>query len=299
MNDLSVSIIIVNFHSLDLISDCVESIIKFTSVSYEIIVISNSDEKDSEINTITKKHPRVSYLSTGSNLGFAKANNIGAQKASGDFLFFLNPDTVLLNNAIDLLYQKISQSPEIGLIAPAVFDSKGNQEPTIIGHITPSSLISLALPIINFFISPKNQGRFYTLKESEFVDVVHGSSMLISSPLFTEVGAMNEDFFLYCEERDLCLKVEKANYKVYFFNKAKLEHIGGGSSKNLFLPLEIEKHRSRRKFIQRHHSNLVFLNRISGILGYAFRVVLSVFTFNRFKIKQFGTLFYWYLFVYK
>ena len=231
MSNPVVSIIIVNFNSLHLISDCIDSIIKFTSLPYEIIIVSNSEEDAFEVASITEKYPSICYLETGSNLGFAKANNIGAQRASGSFLFFLNPDTVLINNAIDLLHQKISQSSTIGIIGPAIFDPNGSQKPSIVGHITLTSLISLVLPFINFFIPKKYQGGYYTLKESEFVDVIHGSSMLISAELFTKVGSMNEEFFLYCEERDLCLKVEKANQKVYFFNKAKLEHIGGGASK--------------------------------------------------------------------
>ncbi|HCI70702.1 MAG TPA: glycosyltransferase family 2 protein, partial [Balneola sp.] len=111
MNKIQVSVVIVNFNSLSLISDCVDSIIEnCTSIDYEIIVVSNSDEEPSEINALKNKLPTITYLETGSNLGFAKANNIGAKKASGEYLFFLNPDTILINDVLDILYKKINRS---------------------------------------------------------------------------------------------------------------------------------------------------------------------------------------------
>lgn len=299
MNNPAVSVIIVNYNSLALISDCIDSIKTFTSVPFEIIIVSNSHEELVEIQTVKEKLPSINYIESGSNLGFSKANNIGANHAKGKYLFFLNPDTVLLNNAIDLLHDKIDQTPEIGLIGPAIFDSEGNQEPSVVGHISSSTLFSLAFPFLRFFLPPKHQEGFYSPNSSEFVDVVHGSSMMISSKLYNEVEGMDEDFFLYSEERDLCLKVAKTDHKVLFFNEAKVEHIGGGASENLFLPLEIEKHRSKKKLIRKNYPQLVILNKFCGILGYGFRTIFSVLTFNRFKIQQFGTLFYWYLFIYK
>jgi|TARA_R100000541_G_scaffold57270_2_gene67216 GT2 family glycosyltransferase len=300
LNKIQVSVVIVNFNSLSLISDCVDSIIEnCTSTDYEIIVVSNSDEDPSEINALKNKLPTITYLETGSNLGFAKANNIGAKKASGEYLFFLNPDTILINDVLDIQYKKINRSPEIGLIGPAVFNQNGNQEPSVVSHITTLSLISLAFPFINFFISKKKQGSFYSLDKSAFVDVVHGSCMFISAKLYQNVGGMNEDFFLYSEERDLCLKIEKAGFRVFFYYDAQINHIGGGTSKNLFLPLEIEKHRSKKKLIQLYYPHLVFLNKICGIIGYGIRTVVKVVSFNKFKARQFGTLFFWYLFKYK
>ncbi len=295
----TVSIVIVNFNSLHLVSDCVDSIIEFTSIPFEIIIVSNSEEAKIDVDSITEKHPTILFLSSGANLGFAKANNIGAQQANGDYLFFLNPDTVLINNAIDFLYSKIKSTPDIGIIGPSIFNSNGNQEASISGHLSLFSIISLIIPLAKFFIPPKRLGGFYILEESDFVDVIHGSSMLISSELFNKVGGMNEEFFLYYEERDLCLKVKHKNKKVYFYNHAKLCHIGGGTSKNLFIPLEIEKHRSRKIFIRTYYPSLVFLNRLSGVLGYAMRFIFSSITLNQAKIKQFSSLFKWYLLVYK
>jgi hypothetical protein len=299
LSDPKVSVIIVNFNSLPLISECISSISDNTSIDHEIIVVSNSDESRSEIDSFLKKNPSVNFSATGSNLGFAKANNIGAKKASGEYLFFLNPDTLLINEAIDLLYQKIKTSSDIGLLGPAIFDSSGTPEPSIVAHISVLSLISLAFPFLYLFISQKSRGAFYSLEEPGYVDVVHGSSMFIPSKLYEEVGGMDEDFFLYSEERDLCLKVAQCNYKVFYFNEAKVEHMGGGASENLFLPLEIEKHRSKKKLIKKYYPNLVFLNRLCGIIGYGTRSVIKALSFDKVKTKQFTTLFNWYLFKYK
>ncbi|MDR9418371.1 glycosyltransferase family 2 protein [Gracilimonas sp.] len=296
-----VSVIIVNYHSLDDVNDCIKSILEQTtsSLSFEVIIVSNSEEQEQDIDIIKSIHKDITYFSTGENAGFAKANNIGANIARGEYLFILNPDTLLLNDVLGLFYKKMESAPPIGLIAPCMYNQNLEPYPSVIGDIKISSLISLAIPFGALLFYPPNRHKFYLPKQSGAVDVVQGSALFLSSQLYSDVKGMGEEFFMYSEERDLCLKVRKAGYSVFYYQKAKVKHIGGTSTSKSFLKMEVQKHRSKKIFIKKYYPNLIFLNRLCGSFGYFWRFITALITLKKKKFKQFGTLFKWYLLTYK
>ncbi len=301
MTDKKISIITVNYHSLELIEKSVRSIKKFSDNSIlEILVVSNSEESEDEISELKSIYSKIKYINTGSNLGFAKANNIGAEHAKGDLLFFLNPDTLFLNDAAGILAEDYLSQNKCGISGPAIFDESNEVFPSVTGNINYLALLSLAIPFWNKLMSAKNSSEFYIPQKKSDVDVLHGSAMFISKALFETVFGMNEKFFLYSEERDLCLKVKSAGYSNKYVPEAKIQHVGGATSKpENFIPLEIIKHRSRKILIQEHHPHLIFFNRLCGVIGYSWRTVISIILMRPKKVKQFYSLFCWYTFEYK
>lgn len=301
LTDSSVSIIIVNYNSLSLIENCIRSIQKFSTNSVsEIVIVSNSIEPEKKVAELKLLDKRILYINTGSNLGFAIANNIGAKKSSGEFLFFLNPDTILLNNAIDVLVDVFKRDIRTGVLGPAILDENKNIYPSVTGDFSFHVLLSLAIPLWNKITSPKNSKGFYIPDSSDDIDVIHGSAMFTSNKIFKSVGGMNEKFFLYCEERDFCLKTRKAGYKIQYTSKAKIQHIGGATSDpNNFIALEIIKHQSRKKLIEEHHSYLFRFNQICGVIGYFWRTLISILLRRKLKVRQFSKLLKWYLASYK
>ena len=125
MNNIDLSIIIVNFNTKELLSDCIESICNKTEgLSFEIIVVDNASN-DGSVEKFSVDN-RIKFIQNEENLGFGRANNIGAKVASGDFLLFLNPDTILDNNAPYIRYNYLKHNSRVGIVGGNLFDSKGN-----------------------------------------------------------------------------------------------------------------------------------------------------------------------------
>lgn len=113
---MDVSVIIVSYNTCDLLKKCICSILEKTKgVSFEIIVVDNHSS-DESVKVITESFPEVKIISLEENLGFGRANNWGSYKSIGKYLFFLNPDTILLNDAISILVEFLSKNPEIAIV---------------------------------------------------------------------------------------------------------------------------------------------------------------------------------------
>ena len=118
---MDVSIIIVNYNTYNLTHNCIESIIKNTcSISFEIILVDNASKDGSK--EFFSKDNRIKYIYLEENIGFGRANNVGVEYASGNFLFFLNSDTLLVNNAIYILYQYLIENPKVAICGGNLYD---------------------------------------------------------------------------------------------------------------------------------------------------------------------------------
>jgi len=293
-----VSIIIVNYKCVSLIIDCVKSIHKYCTsptISIEVLVVSNSELTREEHQDLYSLDVDVIPLSE--NLGFARANNIGADHAKGSYLFFLNPDTLFLNDAVKYLLRAFEENPAIGLAGPLTLGLDLKQQATAKKEFTLSEMLNITFPPLRQ-LRHQSPG-IYRPRNTQYVEVVNGSAMFISKELFNEAGKMDESYFMFWEENDLCYKVHSHGKKVLFCKEASIIHLGGETTKPIFLPMEIHKHRSQKIYVAKHFSKLVFVNRILGIIAYSWRVVGSLILFRPGKVKQFGTLLFWYTFSYK
>jgi hypothetical protein len=233
------------------------------------------------------------------NLGFATACNIGSTLASGDHLFFLNPDTRFNNDVITHLVKCSVKYTDAGIIGPKTFSTSSNISATAKEHLSPSFFLFLMIPFFRFFSDERKIGGHFIPEDTGYVPVLNGHALLISRALYQQLGGMDELFFMYWEENDLCLRAKKKGYKTVYCNEAELTHHKGTSTSPFFLKMEIERHRSQKKYILKHLQKYHSVNRISGIIGYSWRVLLSLFTLDKKKVSQHFTVLKWYLFTYK
>lgn len=293
-----VSIITVNYYSEEEILQCYRSVIDKTKISFELILVSNSPIKDDFRNNLLSLPSKVLIKETGNNLGFAKACNLGSELATGDFLFFLNPDTRFINDVLSELIKCYDHYEQPGILGPKTFNESGTPVPSVKNHLSLVYFFSLMIPLLNFIFSIKYKTGHYLPAQTSEVPVLNGHALFIKKMLFKIVNGMEEKFFMYWEENDLCLKVKTQKKQAIFCNNAKLIHKSGTSTRPYFINMEIEKHRSQKKFILKHYPSWNFLNRISGCIGYSWRTIGSLFTFDRIKIAQFWNIFIWYCFRY-
>lgn len=235
--EYAVSIIVVNYKVKKEIIDCIKLIdINNNNFSYEIIVVDN--EGDSSLNNELKKYKQVKYIKSSDNLGFGGGNNLGASHAKGEYLFFLNPDTLVVNDAIRNLYKFIKSDNKIGIVSPLLVDSnlksfstQSRKELTISNAIFSFSFLRKLFPQKSIYKDPFFKK--WDEKEEIEVDTVPGAALMISKKLFEKVNGFDERFFLYFEENDLSKRIKNLGLKLFINPNAKVIHGVGQSTKKL------------------------------------------------------------------
>jgi GT2 family glycosyltransferase len=231
------SIVIVNFNAGDLILTCIASILNETQlVHYEIIVVDN-DSSDNSIEQIRQHFPVVKIIETGINLGFATANNLGFKQAKGEYILVLNPDTLIINHAIDKAVTYLSTRPEVGILGCQVLSATGKISPTLMKFLTLSHiLINIFIPL-RIMLKSRRLGRShytgldYTIEQD--VEVVVGCFMMLPQVLIDEIGGFDEDFFMFVEEVEWCWRVIQTGKKVRYYPGSSIIHYEGGCSGSL------------------------------------------------------------------
>ena len=281
-----VSIIIVNYKVKKELINCVSSIINSKpEVTFEIIIVDN-DPAD-KLEEMLKKFPRIKYIKSQRNIGFGAGNNLGAKSAKGDFLFFLNPDTIVTRNSVDVLHNFTKTNPKTGMVAPLLLDPKGkiypyqgSDEYNLKSSIVVSSFINKTFP--NNSTSTKFFHRKWNKKDVEEFDVVPGTAFMIRRSFFEKAGMFDEKFFLYFEEYDLAKRVKKLGCKNYIVPQAKVFHIWEASTSKR---KDINKifSQSRYIFFKKHYGVLFasVINIVSNIGKYEFMLglILSMSVF--------------------
>jgi len=235
---MDVSFIIVNYNTKILLRQCINSIYQHTKdIDFEIIVVDNASSDDST-EMIKCEFPKVILIQSKENLGFGKANNLGAKHALGNFLFLLNSDTILLENSLKILteyYEKMSD-PGIAVVGCRLLDI--NRKPQIsfgnfpsfyqeLFEFGPSKLFRT---FYNERLSPGVAGRGSKVKE---VDYISGADMFFKKAIFDKVGGFDEDFFMYFEETELCFRLKRLGYKIIWNPNTSIIHYGGASEQKL------------------------------------------------------------------
>lgn len=238
--------------------NCIKSIIKCTcGISYEIIVVDNASSDGSR--DFFKDLTSIKYIYLDHNLGFGKANNIGAEYARGKYLFFLNSDTLLRNNAVQILSDFIESDPPCGAVGGNLYNING--KPTIsFERIFPGIAHTFNLfthNLINQFRYGKNT-IFNNSKKPLKVAYISGADFMIPKVLFDKLNGFSPDFFMYYEETDLCFRLQKLGYSVKSVPAAEIFHLEGGSQlKDSINIWKISTSAySRRVFMKRNYSSL-------------------------------------------
>jgi GT2 family glycosyltransferase len=232
---MKLSIVIVSYNTCRLLNQCIFSIQRETNTNYEIIVIDN-DSKDGSYEMLINRYPKVKVIRNQKNVGFAKANNQGFAIASGKYYLMLNPDTVILEGALDKLVNFMDGNNDIGICGPRNVDPDGKLQyscdhfPSVWNNLWSYINFANLFPEVKTF--RRSQMMYWDYSELRDVDKVMGSCLIIRSELYKKLNGLDENYFMYFEETDLCYRVRNLGYRVVFHPEAKIIHYGGESSKS-------------------------------------------------------------------
>jgi hypothetical protein len=231
------SIIIVNYKVRDKLIRCIKSIKKYEpNISYEIVVVDN--EGDNGLQDSLSKFKEVIYIKSKNNLGYGGGNNLGASYASGEYLFFINPDTLVFKDTLNELIKFLDKNPKVGIVSPLLVDNE-NKPFVLQGTdvLTPSKAI-VVLSLLNKLFPNNYVSRKFWLKDWDHktikeLSVCPGTALMIRTDLFRQIDGFDRKFFLYFEEDDLSKRVREKGYKLYITPKAKIFHEVGASTKQV------------------------------------------------------------------
>ena len=231
---VDVSVLIVAYHCRDMLGPCLDSIEAQTACSHEVIVVDNHSD-DGTVELLSSEYPWVKTIANTDNVGFARAVNQGARVARGEHLLLLNPDTVVLDGAIDELVRFAREHPAEGIYGGRTLAPDGSVDPkSCWGAPTPWSLLCFATGLRTIFprsplFDPESLGR-WERDSVRHVDIVTGCLLLARRDVWDELDGLDERFFVYGEDADFCLRAAKAGYRPIIDPRASITHYVGGSS---------------------------------------------------------------------
>lgn len=235
-----VSAIIVNYRSSSHTLSCIETLLQQEAVDIEILVVDNASGDDS-VRQIRTAYPAIKLIENSNNDGFAKANNLAAAQASGEFVLVINPDIRLLGtDVVAGLVVLLKTNPKIGVAGPDIIESRRDKR---------------VLPRYYYPLQKKLK------KQKSLVDLpgkiawILGACMLFPRKVYEQVKGFDNDFFLYGEDADICLRLRQAGYSIGWEPNCKVDHWAGASeSGSRTYDTRVRKKRGYYQFCLKHYA---------------------------------------------
>ena len=283
---LDLSIIVVNFNTKTFLKGCLDSLNKNTkNISYEIIIVDNASN-DGSVDLIKKykvEDSKIKTIFNDTNLGFAKANNLGIDKAQGRYILLLNSDTQVNSNVLEDFVSWMDEHQEVGVSSCCLVGSDGKTQsnggyfPNIL-RVGAWMLFVDDIPLVSKLIKPfhpKPSG------EATQIDWVTGAFMFIRAGVIGKIGCLDERYFMYVEDVDFCMRANLAGYTVWYLPKMSILHFGGASSNSEYSL--VSEYKNIKIFYKKHYVDWQFpLLRFFLFVGAILRIfVLGILTGSR------------------
>jgi GT2 family glycosyltransferase len=259
---IDLSVIIVNWKSAQYLPGCLASLKNACrNVGFEVIVVDNASFDGSQ-KCINDKSARARFLQLNENRGFGAANNQGRKIALGKYLLFLNPDTIVSETGVECLLTVLANGPRIGCVGAKLLNRNRSVQtsallpfPTIINQVLDMEALKKRSTWLPFW----GNGPLYRANATPTqVQAISGACMLIKSDIFDMVGGFSGEYFMYAEDIDLCYKIKKAGYAVFYAPQAEIIHFGGGSTASTGF--------SKFPIVVMKESDYIFIKKSRGVI---------------------------------
>lgn len=284
MKSLDVSILIVNWNTRDILCDCLRSVYEQTQgISFEVIVIDNASS-DNSVEMVKQEYAKVILIENQENRGFAAANNQGIRIAKGKYILLLNPDTVVLECAIQKSVAFADLHTEAAVVGIRNDRPDGLQVKNCFQFASVQNLIISLLGLHRLFPRSRFWGRermtWWDYQDIREVNVVAGCYMLVRRDAIEQVGMLDENYFMYGEEMDWCWRFSESGWKIIYYPEAAIIHYGGMSVEKNPNEMRKELQRSYLYFIEKRQGRLAriivrLLFFLSGLTRYIYWSILG------------------------
>ncbi len=257
---MDLSIIIVNYNVKEFLQNLIHSIEKASAnITKEIIVVDNASD-DGSVEFIKSNYPQINLIVNNSNLGFGKANNLGMMQAEGNYILLINPDTIVAEDTFDKMIKFFEEHTEVGLAGCKILNPDGTLQlacrrsfPGPWTSFTKVTGLSNVFPKSKLFA--KYNLTYLDENQSYEVDAISGSFMMMRKEVYQKVGGFDEQFFMYGEDLDLCYRIQKAGFKVFYFHDTQIIHYKGESTKRSNIDEVKMFYNAMHLFVKKHLSS--------------------------------------------
>jgi len=237
---MDLSIVILNYNTKELTLNCINSIFseykkELDDLKFEIILVDNNSEDESLEAFKKLKIKGLKLIESKENLGFSKGCNLGASKASGKYILFLNSDTEIKDQGFVKMVDYLNKNENVAILGGKLKNSDGTSQPSAGNFYNLFNLFFWLLGFERLGFSKKSPNLL------EKVDWVSGASLMIRKNVFEKIGEFEKQLFMYIEDMDLCFKARKKGFLTYFYPEITLFHSQTGSSNRTFAILNIYK----------------------------------------------------------
>ncbi|HEY1039667.1 MAG TPA: glycosyltransferase family 2 protein [Bacteroidia bacterium] len=264
-----ISVIIVSYNVKDFVCAGIESVKKYCTIPYEVIVIDNASVDGTEA-LIKSKYPDVTFIANKHNAGFSGANNQGFAIAKGEWLLMLNPDAELIDANITQAIDYLTKQDKPTLIGPKVENPDGSLQASawkfqgVFAHLLEALFLNKLIDPLNYPLA--------TYTSATEVDSISGACILMKKELVVKMGGLDENLF-WMDDVDLCYRVKKEKGKSIYFPTWKVKHyVGESSKKNQSLVIS-NQIISKLKFYRKHRQ---YINFILSILVFQLHILLRI-----------------------
>ncbi len=277
---MDLSIIIVTYNSKKFIQRCINSLLaSLPNLAREIIVVDNASQ-DGSIDLVRKDFPEIKLISNIRNLGYAKACNQGIKEAKGRYIFILNPDTGLSEGSLEGMIKFMDEHHRYGILGPKLLDKDGKMQFSCRAFPSYSTAFFNRYSLLTK-IFPKSKYAERYLKTSwphdsiQETDWVSGAAMLIRKDCLNQIGNFDEDFFMYCEDIDICQRAKKNGWQVFYYPCLAFTHFIGGSIRNTSHLTIIWHHRSIWRYYKKYLKANIFWDAFFFVTTFTRAILLS------------------------
>jgi len=234
---LDLSIIIISWNTADFLIKCLESLFRtIKRHTFEIIVVDNNSS-DNSVKCVKSKFKTVRIIQNKKNIGFPKANNQAIELAKGKNILLLNPDTIVYDNTIDVSLDYINDRPDIGALGVKILNADGTIDYHCARRLSHPIRILFEIPFFQKIglkrIFGSTSMSYWDHNNSRQVECISGAFMLIPKMIFDKLGLLDDTIFMYAEDTEMCFRINKNGYRIFYFADYSILHYGGQSSKKV------------------------------------------------------------------
>jgi GT2 family glycosyltransferase len=259
---MDLSIIIVSWNVKDLLRTCLDSINKACQAAPELsseIIVVDSASTDGSPQMVRDEFPEVKLIASSQNLGYAGGNNAGVATAQGRYLLLLNPDTVVMPEALSRLVHYMELHPGVGAVGPQLIWPDGSIQPSRRRFPTLGSLFWESTLLGQWFPHNRYVAHYCMLDlppdQPQRVDWVVGAALLIRREAWQAVGPLDEAFFMYFEETDWCRRCVQAGWEIHYLPDVRIIHYEGKSSEQVAGARTLRFQRSKIRYTRKYYGS--------------------------------------------
>ncbi len=252
-NKPQVSIIIISYNVRDYLAQCLHSLQELvTTIPFDVWVVDNHSTDDS-ISILAENYPHCHFIQNAENIGFAAANNLGIHHSQGQYLWLLNPDTLVHQNALDPLVHFLDSNPSYAACGSKLINPDGSLQPSAFPFPTVTNETYRLFHLEKLFPTHFYHVDAWGSASPRDVAVNQGASLMLRRAALEQIGLLDEQFFMYTEEVDLCYRLFQAGWKNAWVPASIVTHFGGQSTRQDKTAMFLQLYQTKIQFFRKHY----------------------------------------------